>query len=132
MCFVLSSRRRHTRCALVTGVQTCALPISWMRAVGGRLKSDYSYSPAVYNNFPWPELPESGAKPLDSRVRGNDEQGRKHRTAIETAAQGVLDARAGFPDATLADLYDPLTMPPALVKAHQQLDRKSTRLNSRP
>src|SRR3546814_1896394 len=51
------------------------------------------------------------------------EQGRKHRTAIETAAQGVLDARAGFPDATLADLYDPLTMPPALVKAHQQLDK---------
>src|SRR3546814_11465445 len=51
------------------------------------------------------------------------EQGRKHRTAIETAAQGVLDARAGFPDATLADLYDPLTMPPALVKPHQRLDK---------
>ena len=47
----------------------------------------------------------------------------KHRQAIEAAAQGVLDARAQFPDATLADLYDPLTMPPALVKAHQQLDR---------
>src|SRR3546814_2849123 len=97
--------------------------MAWMRAVGGRLKSDYSYSPAVYNNFPWPELPGSGAKPLDSRVRGNDEQGRTHRTAIETAAQGVLDARAGFPNATLAYLYDPLTMPPALVKAHQQLDK---------
>src|SRR3546814_944241 len=73
--------------------------------------------------FPYTTLFRSGAKPLDSRVRGNDEQGRKHRTAIETAAQGVLDARAGFPDATLADLYDPLTMPPALVKAHQQLDK---------
>src|SRR3546814_7223918 len=97
------------------GILTSTMHMAWMRAVGGRLKSDYSYSPAVYNNFPWPELPESGAKPLDSRVRGNDEQGRKHRTAIETAAQGVLDARAGFPDATLADLYE---------------DRKSTRLNS--
>src|SRR5690606_23203749 len=47
----------------------------------------------------------------------------KHRTAIETGAQGVLDARAQFPDATLADLYDPLTMPPALVKAHAALDK---------
>jgi acyl-CoA reductase-like NAD-dependent aldehyde dehydrogenase len=47
----------------------------------------------------------------------------KHRAAIETAAQGVLDARAQFPDSTLADLYDPLTMPPALAKAHQALDR---------
>src|SRR3546814_13837976 len=67
------------------GILTSTMHMAWMRAVGGRLKSDYSYSPAVYNNFPWPELPESGAKPLDSRVRGNDEQGRKQRTANETA-----------------------------------------------
>jgi hypothetical protein len=60
----------------------------------------------VYNNFPWPDIT-------------ND----KHRTAIESAAQGVLDARALFPDSTLADLYDPLTMPSALVKAHNALDR---------
>ena len=66
----------------------------------------YCYSPAVYNNFPWPEI-------------GDD----KHRSAIESAAQGVLDARAQFPDSTLADLYDLLTMPPVLVKAHQQLDK---------
>ena len=77
---------------------------SWLRAVAGRLKSDYSYSPAVYNNFPWPT-------PTD-----------KQRTAIEAAAQGVLDARSTYPDSSLADLYDPLTMPPDLVKAHQKLD----------
>ncbi|MDD2364605.1 MAG: hypothetical protein PHN84_00430 [Desulfuromonadaceae bacterium] len=79
---------------------------AWMRAVTGRLESRYQYSAGiVYNNFPWPE-------PTD-----------KQQSAIETAAQGVLDARAKFPTSTLADLYDPLTMPPELVKAHQVLDR---------
>lgn len=77
---------------------------AWVRTVAGRLKSDYSYSPAVYNNFPWPT-------PTD-----------KQRAAIEAAAQAVLDARAAHPDSSLADLYDPLTMPPDLVKAHQKLD----------
>ena len=81
--------------------------MSWVRAVCGRLKSDFRYSAGiVYNNFPWPDSPSD-----------------KQRTAIEEAAQGVLDARAAFPDSTLADLYDPVTMPPALVKAHQHLDR---------
>jgi hypothetical protein len=89
------------------GVLTSTMHMAWMRAIGGRLKSDYSYSPAVYNNFPWPEL-------------GDDD---KHRATIAAAAQAVLDARAQFPEATLADLYDPLTMPPALVKAHAALDR---------
>jgi type I restriction-modification system DNA methylase subunit len=79
---------------------------AWMRAVAGRLKSDYSYSPSIYNNFPWPENPTE-----------------KQKQAIETAAQGVLDARAQFPESSLADLYDPLTMPPVLLKAHQQLDK---------
>jgi len=88
------------------GVLTSTMHMAWMRAVGGRLKSDYSYSPAVYNNFPWPES-------LDDKARA----------AIETAAQAVLDARAQHPDATLAVLYDPLTMPPALVKAHATLDK---------
>lgn len=78
---------------------------AWMRTVAGRLKSDYSYSPAVYNNFPWPNNP-----------------GDTQRQAIEAAAQGVLDARAQFAGASLADLYDPLSMPPALLKAHQKLD----------
>ncbi len=89
------------------GIVTSAMHMAWVRTVCGRLKSDYRYSAGiVYNNFPWPE-------PLDD----------KHRAAIEAAAQAVLDARAQFPDATLADLYDPLTMPPALVKAHAALDK---------
>lgn len=75
-----------------------------MRFTCGRMKSDYRYSPAVYNNFPWPT-------PSD-----------KQRAAIEAAAQGVLDARAAHAGASLADLYDPLTMPPDLLKAHQKLD----------
>jgi hypothetical protein len=81
--------------------------MAWVNVVCGRLKSDYRYSGSiVYNNFPWPESPSD-----------------KLRESIEVAAQGVLDARAAFPDSTLADLYDPVTMPPALVKAHQALDR---------
>jgi hypothetical protein len=78
---------------------------AWMRTVCGRMKSDYSHSPAVYNNFPWPI-------PTD-----------KQHTTIESAAQSVLNARQQFPDATLADLYDPLTMPPVLLKAHAALDK---------
>jgi len=132
------------------GIMTSTMHMAWLRNVGGRLKSDYRYSAGiVYNNFPWPELPDdaapsnivtpaqagvhldSGVKAkMDSGLRRNDEQGNtsavaenKHRAAIEAAAQGVLDARAEFPGATLADLYDPLSMPPALVKAHQALDR---------
>ncbi|MGE4359463.1 MAG: DNA methyltransferase [Lysobacteraceae bacterium] len=122
------------------GVLTSQMHMAWMRAVAGRMKSDYQYSSGiVYNNFPWPELPAatdqsdgtdirlSGAARLRGNdgqgARGHDEQGQKHRAAIEAAAQAVLDARAQFPDATLADLYDPLTMPPALVKAHAALDK---------
>jgi hypothetical protein len=71
------------------------------------LKSDYRYSAGiVYNNFPWPEDPTA-----------------QQRETIEAAARDVLDARAQFPGATLADLYDPLTMPPVLLRAHQTLDR---------
>lgn len=89
------------------GVMQSTMHMAWVRAVCGRLKSDFRYSAGiVYNNFPWPDLDSD-----------------KHREAIEAAAQGVLDARAQFPDATLADLYDPLTMPPALVRTHQALDR---------
>lgn len=89
------------------GVMTSVMHMAWVKSVCGRLKSDYRYSSTiVYNNFPWPELADD-----------------KHRAVIETAAQAVLDARAHFPDATLADLYDPRTMPPALVKAHAALDK---------
>jgi hypothetical protein len=89
------------------GILTSAMHNAWMRTVAGRLKSDYSYSVGiVYNNFPWPKNPTD-----------------KQKQAIETAAQAVLDARAKFPDSSLADLYDPLTMPPVLLKAHQALDK---------
>ncbi|WP_289083613.1 DNA methyltransferase [uncultured Spongiibacter sp.] len=89
------------------GVVTSTMHMAWTRTVCGRLESRYRYSVGiVYNNFPWP-------------IDANEKQ----RDAISVAAQGVLDARAQFPDATLADLYDPLSMPPALVKAHQVLDR---------
>ncbi len=79
--------------------------MSWMRTVCGRLKSDYSYSPAVYNNFPWPT-------PTDAQ-----------KAKIEQTAQAILDARALYPDSSLADLYDELTMPPELRTAHQQNDK---------
>ena len=77
-----------------------------MRAVCGRLKSDYRYSKdVVYNNFPWPTpTPEQKAR-------------------IEQTAQAILDARSLYPDCSLADLYDEATMPPELRKAHQQNDR---------
>ncbi len=89
------------------GVLQSIMHMAWTSATCGRMKSDYQYSNTiVYNNFPWPDAPSDKAK-----------------QAIESAAQEVLDARALFPEATLADLYDPLTMPPALVKAHQHLDR---------
>lgn len=89
------------------GVLTSSMHMAWVKYICGRLKSDYRYSKdIVYNNFPWPENPSE-----------------KQIAAIETASQRVLDARAGFPNSSLADLYDPLTMPPTLVKAHNDLDR---------
>ena len=87
------------------GILTSNVHNAWMRVVCGRIKSDFRYSPAVYNNFPWPDP--------------TDEQ----KARIEQTAQGILDARALYPDASLADLYDPLTMPPELRKAHQENDR---------
>ena len=88
------------------GIITSNVNMAWVRAVCGRLKSDYNYSKdIVYNNFPWP-LPTDGQK-----------------KKIEETAQGILDARALYPDSSLADLYDPLTMPPELQKAHTENDR---------
>ena len=87
------------------GVLSSAFHMAWLRAVGGRMKSDLQYSKdLVYNNFIWPTVSDEARK------------------TIETAAQGVLDARAAHPGQTLADLYDPLYMPPDLLKAHQHLD----------
>jgi hypothetical protein len=94
------------------GILTSQMHMAWVRTVCGRLKSDYRYSKdIVYNNFPWPE-------------DITDAQ----RAQIETLAQGVLDARALYPESTLADLYDPLSMPKELADAHRALDRAVDRL----
>ncbi len=89
------------------GVLTSRMHMAWVRLVAGRLESRLRYSNTlVYNNYPWPESPTDA-----------------QRAAVEREAQAVLDARALFPDSNLATLYDPLLMPPELVKAHQRLDR---------
>lgn len=91
----------------VLGILSSLMHMTWVKYLAGRMKSDYRYSnDIVYNNFPWPESPTE-----------------KQTKAVEDAAQAVLDARAQFPNSSLADLYDPHTMPPVLVKAHQQLDK---------
>lgn len=88
------------------GILESNVHMSWMRCVCGRLKSDYDYSiKIVYNNFPWPN-------PTD-----------KQKVIIEKTAQGILDARVLYPDSSLADLYDELTMPPELRKAHRANDK---------
>ena len=87
------------------GIMTSNVHNAWMRVVCGRIKSDFRYSPATYNNFPWP-TPTAEQKAL-----------------IEKTAQGILDARALYSESCLADLYDELTMPPELRKAHQANDK---------
>lgn len=89
------------------GVLSSAIHMAWVRQVCGRLESRYRYSnKLVYDNFPWPESVTD-----------------KQRRMVEDAAKAVLDTRQKFPDSTLADLYDPLAMPPELVEAHADLDR---------
>lgn len=93
------------------GILTSNVHMAWVRTVCGRLKSDYRYSKdIVYNDFPWPDATDA------------------QKSEIEKLAQAVLDARALFPDSSLADLYDPLTMPPNLLKAHQNFDRAVMKL----
>ena len=88
------------------GILNSNVHMAWMRAVCGRLKSDYNYSKdIVYNNFPWPTPTE------------------EQKAKIEQTAQAILDARALYPDSSLADLYDERTMPVELRKAHQENDR---------
>ena len=88
------------------GILTSNVHMAWMRTVCGRLKSDYRYSKdIVYNNFPWPT-------PTDAQ-----------RATIEQTAQAILDARALYPDCSLADLYDEVTMPVELRRAHQANDK---------
>jgi hypothetical protein len=89
------------------GIITSMMHNAWIKYTCGRIKSDYRYSNLlVYNNYPWPLSPTE-----------------KQKQSVEASAQAVLDARGIFPDASLADLYDPNTMPPVLVKAHQALDK---------
>ncbi len=89
------------------GVMSSRMHMAWVKYVCGRLESRYRYTnQIVYNNFPWPQDVDD-----------------KQKAAVEKAAQGVLDARQQFPHASLADLYDPVTMPPALREAHTALDR---------
>ncbi len=102
LCFVVPSANRYH-----FGVLTSAIHMAWVRMVCGRLKSDYRYSAKlVYNNYPWPENPTD-----------------KQKAAVEAVAQKVLEVRAKYPDASLADLYDPLAMPKDLVAAHAALNR---------
>jgi len=88
------------------GVLTSNVHNAWMRAVAGRLESRYRYGgDIVYNNFPWPNPTE------------------EQKLKIGQTAQAILDARAKYPDSSLADLYDELTMPVELRRAHQDNDR---------
>jgi len=97
------------------GILTSNVHMAWTRAVCGRLKSDYRYSKdIIYNNFPWPEATT------------------EQTTTIEKLAQAILDARANYPNSSLADLYDPIVMPPDLLKAHQNLDRAVMKLYGFP
>ncbi|MEC5165455.1 hypothetical protein RCH18_001183 [Flavobacterium sp. PL11] len=89
------------------GILHSLMHFVWLKTTCGRIKSDFRYSnEIVYNNYPWPE------NPSDKQIK-----------TIEEKAQNVLDVRASFPTSSLADLYSPLTMPPALVKAHNELDK---------
>jgi hypothetical protein len=91
----------------IFGIMTSIIHMNWMSMVCGRLESRFQYSASiVYNNYPFPENPSE-----------------KQIKTIEEKAQHVLDVRVSFPTSSLADLYNPLTMPPALVKAHNELDK---------
>lgn len=96
------------------GILTSSVHMVWMRLVAGRLKSDYRYSNSiVYNNFPWPKATDT------------------QKEKIRSLAQKILDARAQYPDSSLADLYDPVSMPTDLLKAHQNLDKAVINLYDR-
>jgi hypothetical protein len=113
MGFFGSNDIAHNSCHMVPegelyhfGVLTSTMHMAWMRAVCGRLEGRYRYSNnIVYNNYPWPQEPSEAQK-----------------KKVEDAAQAVLDARAAYPNSTLADLYDPLAMPKPLLDAHKKLD----------
>jgi hypothetical protein len=89
------------------GILTSIMHMTWVKFICGRIKSDYRYSnELVYNNYPFPK-----------------DVSDKNKKIVETKAQAILDIRAEFTDSSLADLYDPLAMPPKLKRAHQGLDK---------
>jgi hypothetical protein len=91
----------------IFGILSSTMHMSWINQVCGRLGTGYRYSNRlVYNNFPWPESPTE-----------------KQTKLVEEKAQGVLETRKEFPESSLADMYDPIAMPPKLVKAHKELDK---------
>ena len=101
------------------GILTSNVHMAWMRAVAGRLKSDYRYSASiVYNNFPWPNVGDCVPQSQQCHSQLRDAVG-----DIEQTAQAILDVRAKFPDCSLADLYDEAAMPPELRRAHQENDK---------
>lgn len=112
--FFDDSNIAHDSCLIVPnatlyhfGHLTSEMHMAWVKYTCGRLESRFRYSKdIVYNNYPWPKEPSE-----------------KNKKNVESKAQKVLDVRAEFPTSSLADLYDPLTMPPKLVKAHQELDK---------
>jgi hypothetical protein len=108
------------------GVMSSNVHNAWMRVVCGRLKSDYNYSPFIYNNFPWPDVETSPETSHKRKTVANAKercQVTSLRDKVEQTAQAILDARAKYPDSSLADLYDETTMPPDLRKAHKENDK---------
>ena len=108
------------------GILTSSVHMAWMRAVCGRLKSDYRYSATiVYNNFPWPDL--SGELSVGSakmkKNESKEDYQKRMKAKISLCAEEILRARDSYPESSLAQLYNPLTMPPDLLKAHKALDK---------
>jgi hypothetical protein len=107
---IIASKKLYlipTNSVFLFGVLSSTMHMAWVKTVSGRLKSDFQYSGSmVYNNFPWP-------------MDATDAQ----RAKVEECASEVLAEREQFPGSTLADLYDPVSMPPRLAKAHEALDR---------
>ena len=132
------------------GVLTSNVHMAWTRAVCGRLKSDYRYSKdIVYNNFPWPVTNGAGVRDRSQSKRFTPSGvqlpsaltvstsvchlvNENEKKSVEVLAKAVLDARAKYPDSSLADLYDPLAMPPDLLKAHRALDSAVMKLYGFP
>ena len=107
------------------GVLTSSMHMAWMRAVCGRLKSDYRYSKdIVYNNFPWPYQIDNGKLIIENELSEKQKLSiLNSKLSIEKTAQSILDVRAKYPDCSLADLYDETTMSAELRKAHQANDK---------